>query len=284
MKILLVHNNYGKYSGEEAVVDKIALMFREHGHEVVFYRLTTEGSRETFIGKVRGFFSGIYSLGGICGMREMLEQEKPDIVNVHNLYPFISPAALFECKKVKVPVIMTIHNFRLICPTGLFMRGGKPCEICLQRKHEWNCIRYNCEPSYIRSIGYTFRNVSARWMGAYKKNVDFFACITVFQKQKMIEAGFDENKIVVIPNSVDVNSGYETVNDNYVAYCGRLSREKGIDLILGVAQNHPEIRFNLAGELRDKDLFLKRLPDNCRWMGYLSGEALDRFYRKASFL
>ena len=123
MKILLVHNNYGKYSGEEAVVDKMASMFREHGHEVCFYRLTTERSRESLSGKIKGFLCGIYSPSGVKGLREILEREKPDVVNVHNLYPFISPAALFECKKTKVPVVMTVHNFRLICPTGLFMRN-----------------------------------------------------------------------------------------------------------------------------------------------------------------
>lgn len=282
MKILLVHNNYGKYSGEEAVVDKMARMFREHGHEVCFYRLTTEGSRESLLGKIKGFFSGIYSPNGIRRMREVLKQEKPDIVNVHNLYPFISPVTLFECKKAKVPVVMTIHNFRLICPTGLFMRDGVPCEICLQKKNEWSCIRYNCEHSYFKSIGYTLRNVSARWIGAYKKNVDFYACITEFQKEKLIAAGFDENKMVVIPNSVDVYSEYEAVSGSYVAYCGRLSREKGVDMIIEVARKHPEIQFKLAGELRDREL-VKNIPSNCNWVGYLSGKALEDFYRNALF-
>ena len=59
-------------------------------------------------------------------MAEILLKEKPDIINVHNLYPFNSPAALFECKKANIPVVMTVHNFRLTCPTGLFMRKGKP--------------------------------------------------------------------------------------------------------------------------------------------------------------
>ena len=186
MKILLVHNNYGKYSGEEAVVDKMASMFREHGHEVCFYRLTTERSRESLSGKIKGFLCGIYSPSGVKGLREILEREKPDVVNVHNLYPFISPAALFECKKAKVPVVMTVHNFRLICPTGLFMRNGKPCEVCLKKRNEWSCIRYNCEHSYLKSVGYTLRNVYARWTGAYKDNVNTFACITEFPSLKAV--------------------------------------------------------------------------------------------------
>ena len=180
MKVLIVHNNYGKYSGEEAVVDKMADMLTSHGHEVAFYRRTNEGVRESAVGKIKGFLSGIYSPSGVRGMWDALRRERPDIVNVHNLYPFISPAALFECKKSGVPVVMTIHNFRLICPTGLFMRDGLPCEVCVERGNEWSCVRYNCECNRLKSIGYTLRNVYARWTGAYRKNVAAFACITEY--------------------------------------------------------------------------------------------------------
>ena len=69
MRILLVHNNYGKYSGEEAVVDKMVTMLTAHGHDVAFYRRTTEGVRESIVGKVEGFLSGIYSPSGVRGMR-----------------------------------------------------------------------------------------------------------------------------------------------------------------------------------------------------------------------
>ena len=283
MKILIVHNNYGRYSGEEAVVDKMARMLCEHGHEVCFYRLTTEGSRETVLGKIRGFLYGVYSPSGIKGLYKALEQEKPDLVNVHNLYPFISPAALFECKKAGIPVVMTVHNFRLICPIGLFMHNGKPCEKCLQKGSEWSCIRYNCEHSYLRSVGYTLRNVYARWTGAYRKNVDIFACITGFQKKKLIEAGFDKNKIVVIPNSIDVPLiECEIVRGDYVAYIGRLSYEKGYDQLVEVAHRHPEIQFCFAGAKREDSNVT--FPDNVHLMGYLKGEDLNLFIKQARFV
>lgn len=283
MKILIVHNNYGRYSGEEAVVDKMARMLCEHGHEVCFYRLTTEGSRETVLGKIRGFLYGVYSPSGIKGLYKALEQEKPDLVNVHNLYPFISPAALFECKKAGIPVVMTVHNFRLICPTGLFMHNGKPCEKCLKKGSEWSCIRYNCEHSYLRSVGYTLRNVYARWTGAYRKNVDIFACITGFQKKKLIEAGFDKNKIVVIPNSIDVPLiECEIVRGDYVAYIGRLSYEKGYDQLVEVAHRHPEIQFCFAGAKREDGNVT--FPDNVHLMGYLKGEDLNLFIKQARFV
>lgn len=282
MKILLVHNNYGKYSGEEAVVDKMAAMLTAHGHEVAFYRRTTEGVRESSVGKVAGFLSGIYSPSGVRGMREALRQERPDVVNVHNLYPFISPAALFECKKAGVPVVMTVHNFRLICPTGLFMRNGIPCETCLERGNEWSCVRYNCEHSRLKSLGYTLRNVYARWTGSYRKNVDAFACITDFQRQKLIAAGYDAQKIRVIPNTVDAPESYLPTDGNYVAYIGRLSYEKGYDLLVEVARRNPAIQFRFAGAKREQTDI--EIPDNVQFMGYLQKEELANFIRQARFV
>ena len=282
MKILIVHNNYGKYSGEEAVVDKMAAMLQEHGHQVSFFRLTSEGSRDSLCGKIKGFLYGIYSPVGVRGMREAIKREKPDIINIHNLYPFISPAALFECRKAGIPVVMTVHNFRLICPTGLFMRGGGPCELCLQKGNEWSCIRYNCEHSLLKSTGYTLRNTFARWTGAYKKCVSAFACITEFQRKKLIEAGYDADRIVVIPNFLESLNETSFKEGTYVAYSGRLSSEKGIDLIMEVARKHPEIPFKFAGEARDSEI-LNHVPSNCELLGYLSGDALKEFYRNAAF-
>ena len=282
MRFLLVHNNYGKYSGEEAVVDKMAAMFQSHNHTVCFYRLTTEGARDTISDKIKGFTAGIYSHSGVKGIKKILRKDKPDIINVHNLYPFISPAALFECKKAGIPVVMTVHNFRLICPTGLFMRNGKPCEQCLDRKNEWSCIKYNCEHSIFKSIGYTLRNVYARWTKAYLKNVDMFACITEFQKKKLIEAGYDKNKITVIPNSIDAPCSYTPITGGYIAYIGRLSYEKGYDLLVEVARKHPEIKFCFAGAQREQKN--TDIPSNVEFAGYLQKDKLLEFIQKARFI
>lgn len=282
MKVLLVHNDYGKYSGEEAVVDKMAVMLTGLGHEVAQLRMTTAGARESLGGKIRGFFSGVYCPDGVRAMREALRREKPDVVNVHNLYPFISPAALRECKKAGVPVVMTIHNFRLMCPTGLFMRDNRPCELCLEKGNEWGCIRYNCEHSMLKSLGYAARNAVARIRRHYIDCVDRFACITEFQRRKLIAAGFPAERIMVIPNSMDAPELAEAPRGDYVAFSGRISREKGVDMIMEVARRHPEIPFKLAGAVRDQEL-VENLPTNVQLMGYMSGEKFDRFNRDALF-
>lgn len=284
MKVLLVHNNYGAYSGEEAVVDRMVGIFSGLGYEVAQLRMTTEGARDSVSGKIRGFIAGIYCPSGVRAMRDAIAREQPDVVNVHNLYPFISPAALRECKRAGVPVVMTIHNFRLMCPTGLFMRDGRPCELCLQRGDEWGCVRHNCEQSLLKSVGYAARNAVARVRRHYLDCVDRFACITDFQRRKLVEAGFPSEKVMVIPNAVDVAAADSAVGPagSYVAFCGRLSAEKGIPEIIEVARRHPEIPFRLAGEVRDASL-VNGLPDNCCLMGYLSGDSLRDFYDGALF-
>lgn len=282
MKVLLVHNDYGKYSGEEAVVDKMEVMLKAMGHEVAQLRTTTAGARESLSGKIKGFIGGLWSPSGVKAMREAICREKPDIINIHNLYPFISPAALRECKKAGIPVVMTVHNYRLICPTGLFMRNGKACELCLQKGNEWGCVKYNCEHSILKSVGYAARNALARVKRHYADCVDIYACITDFQRRKLIEAGFDANKIVVIPNSAEALELKELTLGSYAAFSGRLSNEKGVDLIIETARRNPEIPFKLAGAVRDKEL-IENLPANVELMGYLKGYELDRFYSNARF-
>lgn len=288
MVILIAHNDYGKYSGEEAVVDKMSTIFSSLGHSVAQLRRSTANARQSLRGKISVFTSGIYAPSGIKAMRNAIRQHHPDIVNIHNLYPFISPAALRECKKAGIPVVMTIHNFRLICPTGLFMRNGAPCEQCLTRGNELPCITYNCEHSILKSTAYAARNAVARINRHYLDCVDRFACITDFQRRKLIEAGFPRDKIVVIPNSMDLPdriapSQPTEAGSQYVGFCGRISREKGIDLIIDVARRHPEIPFRLAGAVGDPEL-IANLPDNISLTGYLSGDALANFYRDARFM
>ncbi len=284
MRTLIVHNAYGKYSGEEAVVDGIKAVLERHGHKVAEFRRSSEELADSFCGKAKGFLNGIYSRSGVRELREALEREKPNVVNVHNVFPLISPAALKECRKADVPVVMTIHNYRLICPTGLFMQNGKPCEECLRKGNEWGCVRHNCEGSLPKSVGYALRTYAARKTKAFIDNVDIFSCITNFQREKLIEAGFPSERIRVNPNFFDVLAEEAPAYDKgeYVAYCGRLSYEKGYDLLLEVARLLPHIRFRFAGATREGEV-LPMLP-NVEFVGHISGDAYQVFVRKARFI
>jgi glycosyltransferase involved in cell wall biosynthesis len=287
MKIFLIHNNYGIHTGEESVVDRQIALFKEMGHTVEVYRKTTEGLRGTVWGDMKGFFTAFYSPGSVRDIERLLKTNRPDVVIVHNLYPYISPAVLKPIHQAGVPVIMTVHNFRLMCPTGLFMRNSRPCELCLKKGNEWSCIRYNCEHSWPRSIGYAGRNWYARITKAYKNNVDYYACITQFQIRKLIQAGFDPAKMVYMPNFIENVGAYNDTPlplGDYVAISGRLSREKGIDLALAVAAKTPAVRYVFAGSPRAEEPITTPVPDNCILLGHISIDKLNDFYRNSRFL
>ena len=284
MKILLIHNNYGVYSGEEAVVDQQKALFEQIGHQVNIYRKTTEGIRGTVWGNLKGLLLAFYSPEAVKDIKALMKSDKPDVVIIHNLYPFISPAILKHIKRAGVPIIMTVHNFRLVCPTGLFMQNSLPCERCLNGT-EWNCVKYNCENSLLKSIGYAGRNWYARITKAYLNHIDKYACITKFQIQKLIQAGYDETKMLHIPNflsQVVVEDEYPL--GDYVAISGRLSKEKGIDLALDVAANTPDIKYVFAGSPRKGDEMTREIPANCTFLGHISKDELTAFYRNARFL
>lgn len=288
MRILMVHNDYGRYSGEEAMVDLMIADGRAAGYTIEEYRRTSKHARGSLRGNIHGFVSGIYSISGVRLMRQALHRFQPDLVHIHNLYPFISPAALFACRKADVPVVMTVHNYRLICANGLFLRDGHPCEECLTHHNEWNCIRHRCEGTTMRSLGYALRNYIARVSKAYTQCVDYFCCLTQFQRDKLIEAGLDPNKILIFPNYVSQPFGGKTVptlpssQRNYIGYVGRLSPEKGYDMLLEVARRHPDIPFRFAGTLRDSATAVS-LP-NVTYCGLLNHEQLSQFYREARFI
>ena len=283
MNLLIVHNDYGIYSGEEAAVDRMIADATECGHTVSLLRRSSAGKRERTWGKIRGFFAGIYSISGRREMRRALREYRPNIILIHNLYPFISPAVLPICHRAGIPVVMTVHNYRLICPTGLFLRNGMPCEKCLDNGNEWDCVRYNCEQSRSRSLGYMLRNRVSRRHRYYLDNVSYYCCLTTFQREKLIVAGFDPKRLHIVPNYINFESIPEPITPgNCIAYVGRLSPEKGFDLVIEVARRHPELSFRFAGDFRDG--VVPQVPANVLLLGKQTSEELTSLYRDARFV
>ncbi len=166
MKICLVHNEYGTFSGEEAVVASQVGLLEKHGHTVCqFTRSSTEIPQMKF-GPLQALCSGIYNPFSVQSFRRFLSDLRPDLVHIHNLYPLISPAVLHVCKEFSLPVVMTLHNYRLMCPNGLFMVNGTICEKCRGGRELW-CLLNNCEGNLGKSLGYALRNYIARIRKSY---------------------------------------------------------------------------------------------------------------------
>ena len=287
MKVLIVHNEYGAYSGEEAAVDALRSVLTERGHEAFLY---TRGSREIEsmrLGKTRAFLCGIYNPVSRRAMRGAIAEHRPDVIHIHNLFPFISPSILPECRKAGVPVVMTVHNYRLICPSGLHLRNGEACTEC-RGGREYRCVFRNCESDFFKSLGYALRGLAARLLGLYRRNVSVYVALTNFQKDRLTREGYPSDRIMVIPNiHRPAGEGAQEMEQGpgmCVGYVGRVSREKGVHVLLKAAGALPDIPFMVAGRRGRMPELVRSAPANVEFLGHLDRDALRAFYRKIRIL
>jgi glycosyltransferase involved in cell wall biosynthesis len=271
MNILLIHNHYGGFSGETAVLEKHLSLLKKEGHEIHTYTRSSAEINSTNTGKIKAFFTGVYNPSSNRKVKHLLDTLRPDLVHIHNLYPLISPSILKEVRKAGIPVVMTVHNYRLICPNGLFYNRHDICELCSSGR-EWNCILQNCEQSLIKSIGYAARNAWARISGSYRDNVSAYLCLTEFQKRKLVENGFSEERCHIIPNFLEVDKKENTEHDNNrkgFLFIGRLNSQKGVDILIRAAKQLPSISFRLAGSADHDFIDTGNLPSNVEWLGII---------------
>ena len=279
VRTVVVHNAYGSFSGEEAVVEGTKRLLRDKGHDVVEFARSSAEIGQMSLGKLRAFFSGVYSGSARRRMRELLTETRPDLVHVHNVYPLISPSVLVECRRAGVPVVMTVHNYRLVCPNGLHMVNGQVCERCCGGREYW-CILRNCTGEFLKSVGYALRNWVARKWRLFLDNVTLYAALTEFQRQRLIAAGFPRDRIQVIPNmAAPIKADPETGLGHYVGYVGRISPEKGLPLLMAAARNCLDVVFKAAGTYERMPNLPQQAPANFEFLGHLNAEALAEFYR-----
>jgi glycosyltransferase involved in cell wall biosynthesis len=281
MRVLFIHNDYAKPSGEEHAANALANLLVKNGHSVEWYRKSTSEIGNSIKNKAHAFFSGFYNQQSIHEISKKIDEFKPEIVQLQNLYPFISPPALKFISKKNVPIVMRCPNYRLFCPNSLFLdRQGKVCEKCTGMLKESWCILKNCENSLPKSIGYSLRNFAARLTSVISDNVNVYIVQSEFQKMKFIELGIANNKIQIIPGlTPPIRTKPEATLGNKVSFIGRVSYEKGIYEFIEAARQLPEVPFVIAGRVDNKFDNLKNTsPKNIEWKGFLAETELDKLY------
>lgn len=279
MKILYVHNEYAKPSGEEHAAGELVALLKEHGHEVRWFTRSSAEITNSSFGKIKALVAGIYNPFSAKELAKVLDEFKPDIVHVQNLYPLLSTSIFAPIKKRGIPVVMRCPNYRLFCPEGLSLDpSGQICERCWGGR-ELNCVRLNCMGSRTKSIGYALRNAFARVSNNIFNGVDVFIVQSEFQKQKFIGQGIPSDKIGILAG---ISPRLEATNkDNigkWVSFVGRVSAEKGIYEFIEAARLNPEIPFRVAGNLDENFVMPEDLPHNIEFVGFKKGADLDKFY------
>lgn len=285
MRILYVHNEYAKPSGEEHAAGELVSLLREHGHEVRWFtRSSAEISGSSF-GKMKALIAGIYNPFAAKQLAAVLDEYKPDLVQVQNLYPLLSSSIFRPIKKRGIPVVMRCPNYRLFCPQGLSLDpDGHICERCWGG-HEVNCIRLNCMGDRFKSFGYAARNMFSRISENILRNVDVFIVQSDFQKQKFISQGIQEEKIGILAGiSPVIAAAPQRLLGDWVSFVGRVSAEKGIYEFIDAARRNPGIPFKVAGNLDSNFRMPENIPANIEFVGFKKGVELDEFYQSSRII
>jgi len=282
MKVLMVNNWFTRPGGIEQMVDNLLAMLKQRGVEVGLYARYNADIPSGLRASVRAFFSGIYSRTEKRLMAQHLREHRPDVVHAHNLYPLLSPSVLAACRQAGVPAVLTLHDYNLVCPSFYHLHRARVCERCCGGREYW-CIVQNCRGDIFRSVGFALRMAVARKFRMFHDNVTLFVALTQFAKQRLVEAGFQPDRIAVLPNSVAIpDAPCNPERGEYVAFAGRLSQEKGVaTLIAAAARTGLPVRIAGDGPLRSE--LSASAPQNVAFVGRLDRAGLLDFYRHARF-
>lgn len=283
MKILELYNNYKSGGGGETVMAHTSIdVLRANGHTVIpIWRdnAMLEGARA----KLRVFVDGVYSREAYRTISELLKQHRPDAVLAYNLYPQFSPAAIEACWDAGVPVVMSVQNHQLTCPTAAHFVNGETCDRCLTAGNEFPCVLHNCKDNAAQSVAYALRSAAARRKGWFSQHVASFLVISEAVRQRMLRAGYDDRRIRILPNAVPLPiEAVQPGKGKFVGFLGRLAKEKGLGVLLEAAAKSG-VPVHIAGS-GDKLAELQSCaPPNVTFVGWIGRDAVCDFYREARF-
>jgi glycosyltransferase involved in cell wall biosynthesis len=247
MKVLLCHNFYQQFGGEDqSFFDDVALL-RSHGHEVVEF--TRHNDDVDTMSRFRLAAATIWNAGVYRELRSLIQRHRPDIVHCTNIFPLISPAAYQAAHDENVPVVQALGNYRLLCPGATLLRDGAVCESCLDKSFAWPAVVHGCyRQSRLASAVVAGMAATHRMKGTWQRINRYYAP-TRLARDVFIRAGMPAERIDVRPYMVNPDLGAGEGSGGYALYVGRLSPEKGIATVLEAwAQLRDDISLRVIGD------------------------------------
>ena len=244
-RILIVHNGYKHRGGEDSVVESEIPLLRSYGHIVeVYSRANNEIDDIPSISLAR---QTLWSSRTTHDLAELISSFRPDVIHAHNTFPLISPSLYWAAARARVPVVQTLHNFRLVCLNAVFLREGSVCQDCLGRL-PWRGVARACfRGSRAASAVTTGMLALHRGLGTYRTKVTRYIVLNEFCRRKFIEGGLAEDRIIVKPNFVSFPL-LPAIPRQGLLFAGRLAVEKGVKTLASAAALLPEADLRVAGE------------------------------------
>ncbi len=270
MKILLLHNYYQQPGGEDQVFADEGRLLESHGHTVVRYTRHNDDIQE--LGQLTLARQTIWNRETYRVLRQLIEQERPDVMHCHNTFPLISPSAYSAAKACRVPVVQALHNYRLLCPGALLERDGRVCEDCLGKKLAWRAVLHRCYRDSRAASTLVTALIASQRVRGFWRNVNLFYCMTQFARQKYIDGGMPAERLAVKPNFVSPDPSPGEGRGGYVLFAGRLSPEKGLDVLLNawrMSQRRTGLRIVGDGPLAPQVQAAAEADPSIQWLGRL---------------
>lgn len=226
MRIVIAHNTYLERGGEDSVVEAEYALLTARGHEVARFTIGNEaidGMNALTLGT-----KTVWNHDSYRQLRSFLQLHRPDVVHFHNTLPLISPSGYAAARAEGAAVVQTLHNYRLVCPSGLMYRAAAPCDLCVSQRVPWPGVQHACyRGSRAATAAVATMLTWHRATGTYRKLVDRFIALTDFARATFTRGGLDPSKVVVKPNFLADDPAIGPGGDSIV-YVGRLSHEKGV--------------------------------------------------------
>lgn len=230
MRVLQVHNFYQQPGGEDQVFAAEYEMLTAQGHAVKQYSEHNDSLDGTANWRMAG--RTLWNAQTYRSIRRLIEAESIELVHAHNTFPVISPSLYYAAHAANVPVVQTLHNYRLLCPAATFFRNGSVCEKCSGLRVPYHAVVHRCYRNNVGASATAAAMLATHWAaGTWSSKIDAYIALTTFSKNKFVEGGLPAGRIHVKPGFLPVDPGFGCGDGGYALFIGRLIEEKGIDLL-----------------------------------------------------
>jgi glycosyltransferase involved in cell wall biosynthesis len=289
VRIVIVHNSYRQRGGEDTVFEQERELLRSAGHDVAVYH-RTNAEIDGFSAPQRALLPlrTIWADDACAEFVQLLRSHRPDLVHVHNTFVLISPAIYGACRQFGIPIVTTLHNYRLLCPAATFFRNGGVCEECVQhgllRSVQHGCYRNSRLATATVAATLAYHRSRNTWADS-----DCLIALTQFARDKFASSGIPADKLVIKPNFVYPDPGPGDEVRNGPLFVGRLTEEKGVRTLLAAWELLPrDVPLTIIGDGPLKGELMARARnvhlDKIHFTGALAREQVLQAMKRASFL
>lgn len=298
MRILIVNTRHYYGGGDSTYTFNLANLLRQNGDEVTFFAMQDERNlpdpnSDLFVSHIdyrqlnqnknpltvtKVLTRSIYSTEAREKFSKLLDRVQPDIVHLQNIHAHITPSIIFEAKKRGLPVVWTLHDYKLVCPNAHFLidTSGTICEACRGGRYYQAVLKRCKKGSHLASLMASIEAYAHQVMGI-RGLVDLFLAPSAFLRNKLIENGFPPEKVVHMPLFLRKDQFEDNGKDEgYLLFLGKIDSIKGIEVLAEAARRAPEVEVLLAGRADDQkaENMLANLPPNAHYLGMKSGQEL----------